>query len=274
LLWYKARYRELRHKSDWTSRQIGNDVSDFCRGIKIPPQKMLKVAFGIRNLKMSTIMRLQQRHELNLRHNNSSLAEMASSQNLKQLLAPHHFMDIRLNTNILTHNQAMQLYMWLPSRYQLFTPTKLFSTEEDGRSFTRLWSKIDDYYPTIIIVKTINNEIFGTYCSASWATRRRQASSTYFGTGETFLFRFNPEGEKFPWVGSKKTPVSHSEELFQTADATTLIVGGGTEEGFSMRQSLETGTTQRCDTFDNPPLASNRDFQVQALEVFGFTAEE
>lgn len=65
-----------------------------------------QVAFGIRNLKWSTIIRLQQRHELNLRHNNSSLAEMASSQNLKQLLASHHYIDVRLNSNILTQNQV------------------------------------------------------------------------------------------------------------------------------------------------------------------------
>jgi len=169
----------------------------------------------------------------------------------------------------------MQLYMWLPTRYQLFAPSKLFSTEEDGRSFTRLWSKIDDYYPTIIVVKTSDGEIFGAYCSTLWSTRRHQSSVSFFGTGETFLFRFQSEkGERFGWVGAKKSSVAHSEELFQAATPTTLIVGGGTQEGFSIRQSLESGSSDRCETFDNPPLASKRDFQVQAMEVFGFTSEE
>lgn len=35
-------------------------------------------------------------------------------------------------------------------------------------------------------------------------------------------------------------------------------------------ESVRYGKTERCSTFNNPPLCENRDFEIQVLEVYGF----
>ena len=35
-------------------------------------------------------------------------------------------------------------------------------------------------------------------------------------------------------------------------------------------ENLHYGQTERCDTFDNDPLCSVRDFTINSIEVFGF----
>ncbi|XP_003374599.1 TLD family protein [Trichinella spiralis] len=166
------------------------------------------------------------------------------------------------------------LISWIPTRYHLVTPQKLFSASEDGRSFTRLWTKIENFYPTVILIQTTWKQvIIGAYCSEAWEMRKKLSQLSYFGTGESFLFYFTPTPNVFPWVGLKRPVQKHGEELFQCATATSLIIGGGGNEGLSIRQTLERGTTNHCDTFDNPPLVPEKDFEIEALEVFSFSNE-
>ena len=65
----------------------------------------------------------------------------------------------------------------------------------------------------------------------------RGLKQMYFGTGETFLFRFVPgrgeDGEevvKYVWVGEGKEMEGRgdrAEQLFMSADDTMISVGGG-----------------------------------------------
>ena len=102
----------------------------------------------------------------------------------------------------------------------------------------------------------------------------------YFGTGETFLFKF--EGSiltKYEWV---KTSLSDDEEdetpkkkerakeLFMSADNSMVTVGGGNGLALYLDENLHYGQTERCHTFENEPLCSTRDFTINSIEVFGF----
>lgn len=51
--------------------------------------------------------------------------------------------------------------------------------------------------------------------------------TTYFGTGETFLFSLQPERRKYPWVGIENDSKNHSNELFMAADPQMITIGGG-----------------------------------------------
>ena len=50
-------------------------------------------------------------------------------------------------------------------------PTLVYSSEEHGISLSTFYAKSELYEPTILVVKTKTNEIFGAYCSTSWAER-------------------------------------------------------------------------------------------------------
>ncbi len=54
---------------------------------------------------------------------------------------------------------------WLPARIQLLSPVRVFSKYDEGTSFVRLWQKIEDLEPTIIVIQTTAAEV-GTYNNA------------------------------------------------------------------------------------------------------------
>ena len=81
----------------------------------------------------------------------------------------------------------------------------------------------------------------------------------------------------FRWVGAERSvgdpatsALRHDQQLFQAADTSELTVGGGGGQAIWLDESLSRGRTERCETFDNPPLAAEANFEVACIEVFGF----
>ena len=78
---------------------------------------------------------------------------------------------------------------------------------------------------------------FELFCFSRNEKDERGLKQLYFGTGETFLFRFVPgrgeDGEevvKYVWVGEGKEMEGRgdrAEQLFMSADDTMVSVGGG-----------------------------------------------
>lgn len=128
--------------------------------------------------------------------------------------------------------QLFTLWSWLPVRITMYQPVLLYTTEEHGCSLTTFYVRVEQHEPTLLMIKTCNNEVFGAYCSSRWFERNlrdgkgnRQA---YFGTGETFLFSLYPERARYPWVGIEGDKnLSHSSELFMAADSKMITIGGG-----------------------------------------------
>src|SRR5690348_13124036 len=103
----------------------------------------------------------------------------------------------------------------------MYQPELIYTTEEHGSSVTTFFNRVEQYEPTLMIIKTTRNEVneqqgifvscftegcrnetlrilinygfqvFGAYCSTAWAVRnekdQRGERQRYFGTGETFL---------------------------------------------------------------------------------------
>uniref|UniRef100_A0A182V2D5 TLDc domain-containing protein n=1 Tax=Anopheles merus TaxID=30066 RepID=A0A182V2D5_ANOME len=118
-------------------------------------------------------------------------------------------------------------------------------------------------------------KVFGAYCSSRWFERNlkddRGQRQAYFGTGETFLFSLYPERAKYPWVGIEgDTGLGHASELFMAADSKMITIGGGEGQAIWMDENIRFGKTDRCQTFNNPPLCASGDFEIRVLEVYGF----
>ncbi|GFR27520.1 TBC1 domain family member 24 [Trichonephila clavata] len=80
-----------------------------------------------------------------------------------------------------------------------------------------------------------------------------------------------PQVKKYPWVGSEcGTDVPHSAKLFMAADQHMINVGAGNGQGLLLDDQLLHGRTEHCDTFNNDPLCSNKDFQCKIVEVIAF----
>ncbi|EDX05681.1 GD21669 [Drosophila simulans] len=175
----------------------------------------------------------------------------------------------------ITYSPLFTLWSWLPVRITMYQPVLLYTTEEHGCSLTTFYVRVEQHEPTLLMIKTCNNEVFGAYCSSRWFERnvkddkgQRQA---YFGTGETFLFSLYPERAKYPWVGIEgDKDLGHSSELFMAADSKMITIGGGEGQAIWMDENIRFGKTDSCKTFNNPPLCPSGDFEIRVLEVYGF----
>ncbi|XP_077261378.1 GTPase-activating protein skywalker isoform X2 [Temnothorax americanus] len=311
LLFYK---HSSPQNSEWMNEISKNGIdaalSKFCRQMPVTPAKFLRTAFGIRGLSSAYISRVFLRTEMSLKSKSvltgsRSLARSRSTDNLPtsqsqvNIQMMSHTLTIRegahspgpralsmgvypiqsICSQILDMPDLFTLWSWLPMRITMYQPILLYTTEEHGCSLTTFYVRVEQHEPTLLMIKTCNNEVFGAYCSTRWCERnlkddkgQRQA---YFGTGETFLFSLYPERAKYPWIGMDSSHndsrVHHSAELFMAADSKMITIGGGDGQAIWMDENIRFGKTDRCSTFNNPPLCASGDFEIRVLEVYGFS---
>ncbi|XP_052757934.1 GTPase-activating protein skywalker isoform X2 [Galleria mellonella] len=301
--------------SEWyaeaTKNGVDHAVDKFCRNMPASPTKLLRTAFSIRALSSQYISRVFIKTEMTLKSKQvitgSRLVRSRSSDNLPtsqsqvNIQMMSHTLTIRegshspgpralsmgvypiqaIKSQILDQSDLFTLWSWLPVRITMYQPVLLYTTEEHGCSLTTFYVRVEHHEPTLLMIKTCNNEVFGAYCSTRWFERNQKDErgnrQAYFGTGETFLFSLHPVPAKYPWVGcleddadgDSKTP--HANSLFMAADNTMITIGGGDGQAIWMDENIRFGKTDRCSTFNNPPLCPSGDFEIRVLEVYGFS---
>ncbi|XP_026488786.1 GTPase-activating protein skywalker isoform X5 [Vanessa tameamea] len=304
--------------SEWyaeaTKNGVDHAVDKFCRNMPASPTKLLRTAFSIRALSSQYISRVFIKTEMTLKSKQvitgSRLVRSRSSDNLPtsqsqvNIQMMSHTLTIRESPrsshlalwfpfpNAVFSDQRQHssdlrqklftLWSWLPVRITMYQPVLLYTTEEHGCSLTTFYVRVEHHEPTLLMIKTCNNEVFGAYCSTRWFERNQKDErgnrQAYFGTGETFLFSLYPERAKYPWVGCSigadgkgEERVSHASELFMAADSKMITIGGGEGQAIWMDENIRFGKTDRCSTFNNPPLCPSGDFEIRVLEVYGFS---
>ncbi|XP_028333038.1 TBC1 domain family member 24 isoform X2 [Gouania willdenowi] len=77
-------------------------------------------------------------------------------------------------------------------------------------------------------------------------------------------------GELSPFLAARHFNLnSKNTSMFMAGNFDSIIVGGGEGNALFIDSELNHGRTERCTTFDNPPLCAEN-FQVSLLEVWGF----
>ncbi|XP_047107589.1 GTPase-activating protein skywalker [Schistocerca piceifrons] len=311
LLFYKY---SAPQNSEWMNQILKHGIEtafmNFCKHIPVTPAKMLRTAFGVRGLSSAYISKVFLKTEMILKSksvqsSSRQLVRSRSSENLPtsqsqvNIQMMSHTLTIRegshspgarvpsmgvypiynIRSHVLDQDELITLWSWLPVRITMYQPVLLYTTEEHGCSLTTFFVRVEHHEPTLLMIKTCNNEVFGAYCSTRWYERNLKDNhgnrQAYFGTGETFLFSLYPERAKYPWVGmdcSNGDPnIDHSAELFMAADSKMLTIGGGEGQAIWMDENIRFGKTDRCLTFNNPPLCASGDFEIRVLEVYGFS---
>ncbi|XP_061708136.1 GTPase-activating protein skywalker isoform X5 [Cydia pomonella] len=287
--------------SDWyaeaTKNGVDHAIDKFCRNMPASPTKLLRTAFSIRALSSQYISRVFIKTEMTLKSKQvitgSRLVRSRSSDNLPtsqsqgshspgpRALSMGVFPIQALKSQISDQSELFTLWSWLPVRITMYQPVLLYTTEEHGCSLTTFYVRVEHHEPTLLMIKTCNNEVFGAYCSTRWFERNQKDErgnrQAYFGTGETFLFSLHPVRAKYPWVGTLEDKAEdegkshHALTLFMAGDSTMITVGGGDGQAIWMDENIRFGKTDRCSTFNNPPLCPSGDFEIRVLEVYGFS---
>ncbi|ESP00285.1 hypothetical protein LOTGIDRAFT_141064 [Lottia gigantea] len=255
-----------------------SNIKHFCETMPscISITKLLKVAFGIRGLTRKEIKKLQVKNEMYV---NSKA--VLSNHEISRSQSHRSFHGVTLPLSRSFNNRTLYefsilfqihlIWSWLPPRLAVCQPTLLYTSEEHGTSLRTLYSKVEDYHQTIIVIQTTVGEIFGAFCSASWCERKSSNKNlSYFGTGETFVFSLYPKKEKYEWVGILNEDIKRTASMFLAGDNSVMTIGGGSGEAIQLDENLEHCRSERCDTFENEALCATKDFTCKVVEVYGF----
>ncbi|KAG7323786.1 hypothetical protein KOW79_013488 [Hemibagrus wyckioides] len=163
-----------------------------------------------------------------------------------------------INSNILSEEskvlsvtQIKQLSCSLPATLRLCEWILAYRTQSHGSSLRTLYRTTNQLDTCmIVLVKDTYGQVFGAVCSAPL-----RVSSTYYGTGQTFLFSFSPHLQVYKWTGLNS--------FFIKGSMDSLLFGGGLGQfGLWLHGDLIRGRSQRCETFDNDVLSSEEDFTI------------
>ncbi|XP_069830992.1 nuclear receptor coactivator 7 isoform X2 [Dendropsophus ebraccatus] len=167
--------------------------------------------------------------------------------------------DLRQKSSLLDDTHIEKLAHRLPARVQGYPWHLVYSTQQHGTSLKTLYRNLFSLdSPVLLVVKDMDNQVFGAY-----ATHPFRLSDHYYGTGETFLFTFNPDFKAFKWSGENS--------YFINGDTTSLELGGGGGRfGLWLDSDLYHGRSNHCSTFNNDILSKKEDFIVHDLEVWTF----
>eukprot|EP00095_Tigriopus_kingsejongensis_P002050 maker-scaffold254_size236139-snap-gene-0.9 protein:Tk02050 transcript:maker-scaffold254_size236139-snap-gene-0.9-mRNA-1 annotation:"tbc1 domain family member 24 isoform x4" len=274
-------------KSDIKKQGLNSAFIKFCQEIPVSPSVILERAFRFRGLSRSSMDKMNLRIEIDLKAKGfSSTAGKSRTHSGSGLPSPKALDEIRDVSDTLTRKQFVTIWQWMPERMSTIDPKLVYSSNEHGISLTTFYHKSEQYEPTILLIRTTGNEVFGAYCSTSWAERNykddKGMRQTYFGTGESFLFQIDlgdpSKCVKYAWVNADGSVTrsevltkaeQHARELFMSGQHDMIAIGGGGGNGIYLDSSLTFGKSERCATFNNPPLCKDGDFEVAVIEVYG-----
>uniref|UniRef100_A0A8C2D7V7 TBC1 domain family member 24 n=1 Tax=Cyprinus carpio TaxID=7962 RepID=A0A8C2D7V7_CYPCA len=281
------------------SAAVRRDIQAFVQNIgkSVTPDKLLEKAFSIRLFSRKEITLLQLANEKSLQQKGITVKQ--KRQNVHLAVNADNF-----SSEIVSAKEIRDIWSWIPERFALCQPQLLFTTSTHGCSLNRFYSHCEGYEPTLMLIRTIDGEVCGAFLSTDWEERKRGGNKlSFFGTGECFVFRMKPEMERYEWVVIKHPELANTAQsaddeqtsepaadpsqlspflstrhfnlnsrntsMFMAGNVDSIIIGGGEGNALYIDSELNHGRTERCLTFDNPPLCAES-FQIALLEVWGF----
>ncbi|XP_037311008.1 oxidation resistance protein 1a isoform X2 [Pungitius pungitius] len=167
--------------------------------------------------------------------------------------------NLRESSDLLEADHIEKLARNLPPRTIGYPWTLAFGTSKHGMSIKSLYRAMQGQdTPVLMVIKDSDGQVFGALASEPF-----KISDGFYGTGETFLFSFNPEFQVYKWTGDNM--------FFMKGDMDSLAFGGGSGEfGLWLDGDLYHGRSHSCKTFGNPMLSKKEDFYVQDIEIWAF----
>ena len=171
-----------------------------------------------------------------------------------------HLPDIDLmggTSRILGFSDVSRIRSGLPIRFKYASWLLLFQLSRDGKSYTTFYDKTQRHEPLVLVIRTADGDKLGAYVSNGLKMSRR-----YYGSGETFVFHFNPEYHDYHWS------VTNGNQYFVASSREEIALGGGGSSAIWLDGEFRTGVSEPCKTYNSPALASKTRFEVLEVEVW------
>nr|XP_033819874.1 TBC1 domain family member 24 isoform X2 [Geotrypetes seraphini] len=189
-------FHKVRAKQPLESDNIKQDIRTFVKDIakSVTPEKLLEKAFAIRLLSRKEIQLLQMANEKALQQ--KGITVQHKRQNVHLAVHAENF-----KSEIVSVKEMRDIWSWIPERFALCQPQLLYTNLEHGSCLNRFYMHCEGHEPTLLLIRTTAGEVCGAFLSTDWSERKRSGNKlSFFGTGECFVFRLQPEVERYEWV--------------------------------------------------------------------------
>lgn len=176
------------------------DVEDFRTDMKRFVQNVARHCTAEKLLEKAFMIPIATRRELNLLFNANKDSLMQKGVSIHQKRQSVETVDFNnFKSSVVTGTGMRVVWAWIPERFALFSPIRLFNTAEHGRSLASFYSHVEGHEPAVLIIRTVDEEVFGAFLSTDVLERKKHDSEgiTYFGTGECFVFTLRPNMERY-----------------------------------------------------------------------------
>ena len=159
------------------------------------------------------------------------------------------------DSRIISQADIIEIRRALPFRYRCYSWKKVFSISVNGTSYSILFKETKELKCCLLFILTRKNERIGAFLSQGLHN-----SSESYGTGESFIFRYNPTFEIYKW--------SSKNQYFISSNSKNIMIGGGNGSAIWIDNNLLKGISKNCETFDSPPLVEETTFEILEMEIW------
>lgn len=211
------------------------DVEDFRTDMKSFVQNVARHCTAEKLLERAFMIPMTTRRELNLLFNANKDSLTQKGVSIHQKRQSVETVDFgNFSSSVVTGTEMRVVWAWIPERFALFSPIRLFSAAENGSCLASFYSHVEGHEPAVLIIKTTDEEVFGAFLSTDMIERRKHDSQglTYFGTGECFVFMLRPNMERYQqaMVNIMNRRASPQQIRTSVTSATTLTCPAGTPQ--------------------------------------------
>ncbi|CAF94017.1 unnamed protein product, partial [Tetraodon nigroviridis] len=135
------------------------DVEDFRTDMKKFVENIARHCTVEKLLEEAFMIPMATRMELNLLFNankNSLTQKGISVHQKRQSVETVDFSNF--TSSVVTKTEMRVVWAWIPERFALFSPVRLFSTAEHGRSLASFYSCVEGHEPVVLTIKTLDEE--------------------------------------------------------------------------------------------------------------------
>ena len=159
-------------------------------------------------------------------------------------------------SEILSNDQITLLRHHVPLRFRDSNWRLIFQLSQDGSAYQTFFERTERAAPVVFLILADSGDRFGCYVSTGFKYSRK-----YYGTGETFVFRFAGDSlEVFNWA--------RANDFFTTSSEKELSIGGGEAAAIWLDACFLNGYSEPCATYGSPQLTENSHFKVLDMEVW------
>ncbi|XP_054636448.1 TBC1 domain family member 24-like [Dunckerocampus dactyliophorus] len=242
------------------------DVEDFRTDMKRFVQNVNRHCTAENLLERAFMVPIATRRELNLLFKANKVSLMQKGVSIHQKRQSVDTVDFNnLNSSVVTGTEMRVVWAWIPERFALFSPIKLFCKTDHGGSLASFYSHVEGHEPAVLIIKTVDEEVFGAFISTDMTERHKYELNklTYFGTCECFVFTLRPSMERYQRamvnIMTRRVSPQQAQDIPPTASSMTLTCPAGTPQNPSFLTIPFTAPSEELMTAKEPKRSKEQE---------------